>query len=134
MKREDCRPENLEWVTPAENKRRSRQNNNKRKSSAPALSKPVKARRLDGTIVGQFGSASEAARELFLHPRHVSNSATTGGRCKEYYFERVEQQDLEGEVWVELTPEILDFVRTKTHGAKFRHQLKNMGHKGSTHG
>jgi hypothetical protein len=118
--RSDCHPGNLEWVTRAENIKRSYEKNKKRKSSGPAQSKPVKARRVDGTLVGQFGSTWEAARELSLRQGGIFGSAAKGCQCKGYYFEWVEPEeskDLEGEVWAELTPELLDFVRTKTHGA-----------------
>jgi hypothetical protein len=99
MDRSDCHPGNLEWVTRAENNKRSYEKNKKRRMSGPALSKPVKARRVDGTLVREFASTEEAARELSLNQGGVSHSATKGWQCKGYYFEWVESKDLEGEVY-----------------------------------
>jgi hypothetical protein len=117
----DCRPENLEWVTHAENMRRSHANNKKRRSGAPNISRPVKARRLDGTFVGEYKSTQEASRQLNLNTGGINVSATKGRRCKEYRFEWAGQmEEIHGEVWVYLTDEILEFTLTKTHGATMR--------------
>jgi hypothetical protein len=79
----NCVPENLEWVTRAENIRRSYQNNKKRKSSGPSMSKPVKAFKTDGSFAGQYGNKQEAAEALGMSHHSVLRSAKAHHMCIE---------------------------------------------------
>ncbi len=73
--------ENLEWVTGAENTKRSHLTKNRR-SSAPKLSKPVYARKHQTNDEWvEYPSMSEAARKLNLD--HGSISGVTRGKCKQ---------------------------------------------------
>jgi len=73
--------QNLEWVTGAENKRRSHLNKNRR-SNAPKMSKPVFARKhqTNGEWV-EYPSMNEAARKLNLNMGSIST--VTRGKQKQ---------------------------------------------------
>jgi hypothetical protein len=107
------RPENLEWLTRAENLAHSRATNTDRKSSAGAQSKPVRGRTAGTEDEWRhFESASAAARELGLHKSGVlkvanGNRTQTGGMM----FEWVPFEEIEGEVWKDVTAEVLRLVR-----------------------
>jgi predicted transcriptional regulator YheO len=121
----NCLPQNLEWVTHAENIRRSYQNNKKRKSSGPAQSKPVKAIKADGSFAGQYDNAYRAADALGMSQHSVRRSAKShqdnvNKYTKGYRFEYIPDQAEDGEEWFPVTQGDLDFILTKCHGAHLR--------------
>jgi hypothetical protein len=122
----NCLPENLEWVTRVENIQRSYQNNKKRKSSGPNMSKPVKAFKADGSFSGEYGRAQEAADALGMHHESVRRSAKAHQEnklqyIKGYRFEYVPPSaDIDYGEWYPVYQEDIDFVTTKCHGANRR--------------
>ena len=95
-------PGNLEWCTRAENLSHARTLPG-RKSSAGALSKPLRGRKVGTKEWTTYESASAAARKLGLNPGVISAVANPNGKRKKtggYEFERVPQyEEIEGEVW-----------------------------------
>jgi hypothetical protein len=126
----NCLPENLEWVTHAENVRRSFRNNNKRKSSGPAKSKPVKAFKSDGSFAGEYGNKQEAAEALGMSHSSVQRSVNAQQEnkiqyTKGYRFEYVPPAtDIDYGKWYPVYQEDLDFILTKCHGADRRKKRK----------
>jgi hypothetical protein len=124
----NCLPENLEWVTHAENIRRSFQKNKKRKSSGPARSKPVKAFKADGSFAGDYGHAREAADALGMSDEsNVRRSAkahqdnNVDQFIKGYRLEYVPPSaDEDYGIWYPVTQDDLKFIVTKCHGADRR--------------
>ena len=74
LDRSNNKPENLEWSSKAEQIQHSYANNTNRRSCAPQMSKPLKAKPVGGTDeqVRSFGSQHEAARDLEVHRGHIS--------------------------------------------------------------
>lgn len=122
----NCLPENLEWVTHAENIKRSYRNNKKRKSSGLERSKPVKAFKADGSFAGQYGNKREAAQALGMSADSVQISAKAhqdkvDKYTKDYRFEYVPPSaDIDYGEWYPVTQDDLDFIVTKCHGADRR--------------
>ncbi len=74
--------QNLEWVTRAENRRRSYLTNKNRRSGAAKLSKPVYARKHNTNDEWvEYPSMREAARKLHLYNWNIS--AVTRGKTKQ---------------------------------------------------
>ena len=108
--RSNNRKDNLEWVTSSENKRHSYATNHDRRSCAPAKSFRLRIRRVDESTWTWYTNAEAAASVLGLLASNIRNWATgTVCRSGEYIVERdpLEPDVLEGEVWCELTEEIL---------------------------
>ena len=127
MDSSNCLPENLEWVTHAENVRRSFRNNKKRKSSGPEKSKPVKAFKTDESFAGEYGHAREAVNTLGMSLTNVRLSAKAHQEenkfqyTKGYRFEYVPPSaDIDYGEWHPVTQEDLDFILTKCYGAELR--------------
>lgn len=80
--------ENLEYVTPAENIRRSYLLNAERKSSVSKTSKPLFGRKLGTTEWVHFASISVAAKEIGLCPGSISSFLNEKNRTRvgEYEF------------------------------------------------
>jgi hypothetical protein len=123
----NCLPENLEWVTHAENTRRSFRNNKKRKSPGPEQSKPVKAFKADGSSAGQYSRAQEAADALGMSEFSVRVSAKAhqdnkaDKYTKGYRFEYVPPAaDIDYGKWYPVYQDHIVFVTTKCHGADRR--------------
>lgn len=91
---------NLQWVSRAENMRRSYQNNQSRQSNASRLSKPVRARKVGSTEWTLYPGAHEAGRRLNLgHPGIIRCCQEKAEECGGYEFEYDLQDTLPGEVW-----------------------------------
>jgi hypothetical protein len=127
----NCLPENLEWVTHAENIRRSYRNNKKRKSNGPERSKPVKAFKSDGSFAGEYGHQREAAEALGMGHMsvRVSAKAHQGENKllyrKGYRFEYVPPSaDIDYGEWYPVMQDDLIFIVTKCHGSERRRAIK----------
>ena len=95
----DNRAANLEWISIADNTRRSHATNTNRKSSAPKRSLSIHGIGEAGEQ-RSFASISDAARQLNLYSGSIS--AVLSGRLKQtggWTFELAEDPDLLGEVW-----------------------------------
>jgi hypothetical protein len=116
----------LEWVTHAENVRRSFQKKKKRKSSGPERSKPLKAFKTDGSFAGEYGNKREAAEALGMSHSSVRVSAKAhqdkvDKYIKGYRFEFVPPAaDIDYGEWYPVTQDDLIFIVTKCHGADRR--------------
>lgn len=111
---------NLEWVTQAENIRRSKANP-LRKSSAAQQSKAVLGcQRGKGKRWRQYDSLHAAATALGLDPGSIGHCLTGRrhhtGEYEFCYAPNSKVRDLPGERWVELTDEILDRAEAITAG------------------
>jgi len=111
----DNRPSRLEWITLAENTRRSHQDPT-RKSSAPSKSKPVEGFNEAAPEAGwrHFPSAPAASRQLGLNAGSISRSIEKGWRVGTWRFRYAydsDNQDLEGEVWEDITDAHLEKAR-----------------------
>ncbi len=111
---------NLEWVTNAENIRRSNVNS-LRKSNAAQRSKPVMGRKRGRGKWRHYDSSMAAARALGLFQGSIGACLTgrqhhTGGYEFCYAPNSKVVGNLPGERWVELTDEILDRAEAITAG------------------
>ena len=94
--------ENLEWVTHKQNMDHSYANNEDRRSSAGAMSRPVKGRKIGESEWTKYDSVMDAARKLNLAQGHISRACRKGYKHKGYYFEFSAPNEpplLEGEIW-----------------------------------
>ena len=111
----DNRPSRLEWITRAENLRRAHQDPT-RKSNAPSRSKPVEGFNEAAPEAGwrHFPSAPAASRQEGLNAGHISRSAREGCRVGTWRFRfayDADNEDLEGEVWEDITDAHLEKAR-----------------------
>jgi len=112
----DNRPSRLEWITQAENNRRAQQDPT-RKSSAPSRSKPVEGFNEAAPEAGwrHFPSASAASSQLGLGAGNISRSIQegwkVGGTWRFRYAYDADNEDLEGEVWEDITDAHLEKAR-----------------------
>ena len=99
---------NLSWASVKGNNIHARRTNLNRKSHAPALSKPVRGRRVSELNWTTYPSASDAARQLKLDNGNVracciGKHKKTGGF--EFEFDTSNEPEiLDGEVWREIIP------------------------------
>ncbi len=111
----DNRPSRLEWITQAENLRRSHQDPT-RKSSAPSMSKPVEGFNEAAPEAGwrHFPSTHAASRQEGLRQGHISRSIREGWRVGTWRFRFAydeDNEDLEGEEWRYITDAHLEKAR-----------------------
>ena len=91
---------NLQWVSRAENVRRSYQANKSRESNASRLSKPVRARKVGSAEWTSYPGATEAQRCIGLaHSGIIRCCQKKAAECGGYEFEYDVQQTLPGEIW-----------------------------------
>jgi len=111
----DNRPSRLEWITDAENTRRSHQDPT-RKSNAPSLSKPVEGFNEAAPEAGwkYFPSLSAASKQEGLDQGSISKSIHKGwkvGTWRFRYAYDADNEDLEGEEWQDITDAHLEKAR-----------------------
>ena len=94
--------ENLEWCTAKQNNDHARANNPDRRSSAGAMSMPVKGRKIGDSEWTEYESVMDAARKLNLNHGSISQACKKGWQVKGYHFEYEEPNEpplLEEEEW-----------------------------------
>jgi len=115
-------PENLEWLTVAESNQHScdtnTDTNTDRKSHAGAQSKPVRGREVGSKSEWtHFPSPNAAAHELGLNKGNISK--VVSGKYKQtqtggWVFEWLPFEEHPGEVWKDVTVEVLNRLRGVT--------------------
>ena len=110
--RSNNRVENLEWASGQENVRHSFRTNPNRGNGGAQNSQAVEALGADGAVVARYPSITAAAEALGV--RSSSNiSRCLAGRfktCGGFQFRRVVEADEEGEVWKDVTEDIVSVL------------------------